>query len=75
MKLGLHVIKNPAGTYSYVGSLPPSLANVALATKSDVMGGRAYRGKDGELLVLKFPCFKTREDAVLFAESLGEKVS
>ena len=69
--LGLHVIHNPAGTYSYVGSLPVTLARIVPATRSDVMGGRSFRGENGELLAYKFPVFATAADAVAFAKSNG----
>lgn len=69
--LGLHVIHNPAGTYSYVGSLPVTLARIVPATQYDVMGGRAFRGDRGELCAYKFPVFNTEADAIAFAKSHG----
>ena len=72
--LGLHVIHNPAGTFSYVGSIPVTLARIVPATKSDVMGGRAFKNERGELSAYKFPCFESRELAIRFAESHGHAV-
>ena len=69
--LGLHVIHNPAGTYSYVGSLPVTLARSVPATMSDTLGGRSFRGENGELCAYKFPVFQTEADAVAFAKSHG----
>ena len=73
--LPLCVILNPAGTYSYVGSIPRDLGQPAPASKSDVMGQRAYRGENGELLVTRFPVFKTEQDAIDHAAKHGHKVT
>lgn len=72
--LGLHVFKNPAGTFSYVGSIPKSLAQLVPASDSDVMGGRAFSDDVGNILTYKFPTFKTREAAINFAETHGFSV-
>jgi hypothetical protein len=69
--LGLHVILNPAGTFSFVGSIPMALATMVPATAADVMAGRAVTGPDGAILAPKFPVFPTRDAAVAFAASKG----
>ena len=71
---GLHIIKNPAGSFSYVGSIPASLGTETPASPPDVMGGRAFKNKSGELVTLQFPVFQTRGDAILFATLHGEQV-
>lgn len=76
MNYPLSVIKNPAGTYSYVGSIPHALGEPVPATKSDVAGGRAYWGPNKKgLFVTKFPVFKTRADAVAHASEYGFTVT
>lgn len=72
--LGLHVIKNPAGTYSYVGSIPTVLGYTVPANTSAVLGCRAFRNDAGELVEWKFPVFKSRGDAILFAVLKGCEV-
>jgi hypothetical protein len=69
--LGLHVLKNPAGTYSYVGSIPTALAEIVSADASAVMGGRAFRDEEGKTVMYKFPVFSTRAEAMDFAEAKG----
>ena len=47
----VHIIKNPAGTFSYVGQVPVTLMRTRKPTREDIMGGRvlddglAYVGK------------------------------
>lgn len=72
--LGLHVIKNPAGTFSYVGSIPTDLGRQVPATTAAVMGQRAFRADDGSIVEWKFPVFATREEAVQFAAERGHEV-
>ena len=72
---GLHIIKNPAGTYSFVGSIPSELGNIVPANTSDIMGGRAWKDEEGELVTVKFPVFKTREDALHHAKFYGYEVN
>ena len=68
--MGLHVIKNPAGTFSFVGSIPQELGERVKPTSSDIMAGRFYM--DGEIAyAVKFPVFKTKEDAVSHAKKSG----
>ena len=71
--LGLHVIKNPAGTYSYVGTIPVFLGDIVKADRAAIMGNRtlSQRGPNGEIQMVRFPVFKTRADAILHAESRG----
>ena len=71
----LCVIKNPAGTYSYVGSIPRDLGKPVPATTSDVAGGRAFRGFNDELMVTRFPTFTSHSDAVQFAVAKGYAVA
>lgn len=70
-KVGLHVHKNPAGTFSYVGGIPTDLMKEVPATKGDVLGCRAFRDKNGELKAHRNHCFETRESAVKYAEEKG----
>lgn len=72
--LGLHIIKNPAGTYSYVGSVPAVLGMEIPANTSAVLGCRAYRNERGELVELKFPTFKSEADAREYASAHGCEV-
>ncbi len=69
--LGLHVIGNPAGTYSLVGNVPASLGQEVLATRADVMGGRSFRNESGESVTIKFPVFATEAAAVAYAADKG----
>lgn len=69
--LGLHVLKNPAGTYSYVGSIPVELASVVPADRAAVLGQRAFFDEEGNLKMYKFPIFQSLEEAVSFAASKG----
>lgn len=72
MNLGLHVIQNPVGTFSYVGSIPMALATMRPATDYDVMAMRAVRNPmTGELVAPKFPTFATKAEAVAFAAERG----
>lgn len=71
------VIKNPAGTYSYVGRIPVVLGNQVPATVADIMGGRAHRYNEdtpGDCYTWKFPNFPTRTEAVEFAAQRGVEV-
>ena len=49
--LGLHVMKNPAGTYSYVGSLPVALAEVVPANRAAVLGQRVFFDDAGKAMM------------------------
>jgi hypothetical protein len=73
--LGLHVLKNPAGTYSYVGSIPVALAEIVPADKGAVLGQRAFIDKaTDKTMMYKFPVFETADAAVAFAASKGFEV-
>jgi hypothetical protein len=69
--LGLHVMKNPAGTYSYVGSLPVALAEVVPADREAVLGQRAFFDEARNLKMYKFPVFQSLEAALQFATAKG----
>lgn len=68
MKMDLHVISCPNG-YCFVGNIPVKLAQIVPATKSDVMGQRAFRDENGNLMTYRFPVFQTQQEAVDFAKS------
>ncbi len=51
---GLHIIQNPAGTYSFVGSIPETLGYMA----KDSLG----------LPLFKTPVFKTYNEALAYAK-------
>jgi hypothetical protein len=74
--LGLHVIKNPAGTYSYVGSIPYVLGTVVKADRAAVLGNRTLneRAANGDIQMIKFPVFQTEAEAVAHAASRGHTV-
>ena len=59
MRVGLHIVKNPAGTYSYVGNVPAVLCSIVPASKADVMGGRAFRDEHGAIVTNKAPVFSS----------------
>ncbi len=69
--LGVHIIKNPAGTFSFVGTLPAALATLVPATTADIMAGRAFTAPNGAVVAPKFPVFATAADAAAFAAGLG----
>jgi hypothetical protein len=73
--LGTHIIKNPVGSYSFVGSLPTALGNEVLATKSDVMGGRAHYNVDGVLMTWHYPSHYTEKAARDFAMARGVSIN
>lgn len=72
--LGLHIIKNPAGSYSYVGSIPAILGMEVPASTAAVMGQRAYRNERGDIVELRFPVFKSKADALEYANAHGCEV-
>ena len=65
------VIKNPAGTYSYVGSVPASLMSWHKATIADIRGQRAITAPNGDLIAGKSFLAETRQEAIDFAADLG----
>ena len=72
--MGVHVLKNPAGTYSFVGRIPASLGNKVPANREDIMGGRAF-DDSGRAMTYKFPVFKTEHDARKHAKNCGVELS
>jgi len=73
--LGVHVHRFPSGRFGFVGTLPASLGDAVLATRNDVMAGRAFRGGDGRIMTIKFPTFKTERAALAFARARVVEVS
>ena len=71
MSYGLHVIKNPSGTYGFVGSLPIQLGNRVVASTSDIMAGRSLVDKFGLTYMIKYPVFETEVEAVNYAANRG----
>ena len=69
-KMGLHIIKFPSGRFGFVGDIPYCLGKEVKATRSDIMGGRAYNTIE-ELKTIRFPVFETREEARVFALEKG----
>ncbi|MHA1962824.1 MAG: hypothetical protein ACW99U_21755 [Candidatus Thorarchaeota archaeon] len=67
----LSIIKNPAGTYSYVGNIPTVLGNEVPATVDDVRGQRWHKNHHGDTMTWKFPVFATEQDAIDHAASRG----
>lgn len=61
--LELHIIQFPSGCWGYVGSIPMALGQIVKATRSDVMGGRAWRNPNGDMVTVKFPTFTTEAQA------------
>ena len=70
-KLPLTVIQFPSGRFGFVGSVPTALCAAIPATRSDVAGGRAFRGDDGSFLTWKSPVFDNEADALEFARGKG----
>ena len=71
-RLGLHVIQFPSGRWGFVGSIPTDLATAAPATKSAILGCRAWRCPEtGAAMEWKFPTFETEGAAIAFARSKG----
>ena len=71
MRYQLTIIKNPAGTYSFVGSIPTILGKQIPASKAAVMGCRSFYNDEGALVEWKFPCFPTLEEAMQHATNNG----
>ena len=70
MSFGLHIIKAPSGRYTYVGTVPAALCGIVAASKSDVMGGRAYESVDGDLVTvrpLSFASYGEAWDTAIYA--------
>jgi hypothetical protein len=75
MNYGLHIIQFPSGRYGFVGSIPSTLGTEIPASTAAIMGGRAYRNKQGAIVELTFPVFATETEAREFAASKGEHTS
>jgi hypothetical protein len=73
--MSLHVIRNPAGTYSYVGTVPAALGVEAPATRADVMGGRSYFNANRETVAVRWPVFPSRAEALAHASAHGYEVA
>lgn len=71
VNLGLHINKNPAGTYGYVGSVPTVLAAVVPADTAAVLGNHAFRDDTGTIMMYKFPLFATEQEARDYAAERG----
>jgi hypothetical protein len=69
MNFGVHIIKFPSGRYGFVGSIPTGLGDEVPASKSAVMGSRAYRNNAGEIVELKFPTFDSEAQARAYMKS------
>ena len=65
------VIRNPAGTYSYVGSVPACLMSWHKATIDDIRGQRAITAPNGDLIAGRSFLAESRSDAIKYAASLG----
>lgn len=67
----INIIKNPAGTYSYVSwRLPLALADFVPADRAAIMGGRCVDTPAGPMEP-KWPSFKTSTEAVEYARQRG----
>ena len=79
MNLGLHILKNPAGTFHFVGRVPLDLAFIA-DDPQDAMdaakfgAGLIRKRAEREGRVFKTRTFATEQEAREFAVSLGYKV-
>lgn len=67
----LHTIKAPSGKFIFVGMVPAALMVEQDATKSDVMGGRAYRRDNGTLATRRTRSFNTEAEALAYAAVAG----
>lgn len=76
MKFQLTLIKNPAGTYSFVGSVPVKLGmcNKDGSMLTDSQAEQVARA-NCPALIAKSRAFKTPKDAFRAAVKLGIKVS
>jgi hypothetical protein len=71
--LGLHIINTPSGRYTFVGSIPAHLVETVRATKADVMGGRAWRNEDGEVVTARVPTFSSYQEAMNYVAFMDKK--
>jgi len=68
---GTHIHHNPAGTYSFVGTIPLVLAETVKPTTADIMAGRYFTDPNGKAHGYKFPTFDTEAKGREFAASKG----
>jgi len=74
-KMGLHIIGNPAGTYSFVGNVPGDLAYVGKDGKPlSPEQKKRLKGASNPSMIAKSRSFKSKEEAQAAAKSLGFKV-
>lgn len=67
---GLHLIKNPGGTYRFVGTVPTDLMFEEGATQEQINNAKQF----GERFGPKKRIFKTAEEALTVAKEKGYKV-
>lgn len=67
----LVIVKNPVGTYGFVGSIPLELCEKISATKGGMLGGNVWKEKDGKYYEWKIPSFTTKQQAIDFCKSKG----
>ena len=65
----VHINKYPTGKFGYVGCIPTVLAEVVPADRPAILGNRAHRDDNGNIVMYKFPIFDTAQDARDFAVS------
>jgi hypothetical protein len=70
MNYGLHINHNPAGNFSFVGTIPVTLMATRKPTRSDVMGGRVDFATG---LAYYAPVYKTVAEAMDAAVAAGLK--
>ena len=69
-----HLLKNPAGTWSFVGRIPVELCDDRDATLSDIQGQRWHKRADGTTGCYRSKIFQSQQDARDFARSVGVDV-
>lgn len=42
---GIHILKNPAGSYSFVGTIPQNLAGIVFASENDAIDALIKTGE------------------------------
>lgn len=73
--LGTHVLQFPSGKWGFVGTLPIALGELRPATSSDVLGCRAWRDEQDNLVAPHFPAFPSEQDARDHAAACGVSLS
>lgn len=64
-------MKNPAGTFSFVGNVPATLYDNVPATKNDILGGNCYRLEDGRMYSPRIKICPTLDDALKLVKDLN----